>query len=149
MKSVNKLLLILLVLFNLLLILYFVVFSYQGYLEGAPAWILYVLASPLSFLLFPFYRFFPELFQMRIFEYFLISLLFQLQYQSIVYFIFKVKLKIKLEKLLILFLIFIIIVLSACKMREIILPSSFDEMRKSEHLKSMLIGKSHLQITTK
>lgn len=127
------------ILINVFIILYFVIFGYRGFLEGAPGWILMTVGAPTTFLIFPLYRFIPFVF-FKFSEYIYISLFFQLQYQPILYFLFQIKLKTRFLKIVIFILIVIIIYFSIKQMRIIMLPS-LSELEESFRLKNMLLGR--------
>lgn len=117
---------------NLLIIFYFYFFSYQGYLEGAPGWILAVIGTPMTFLAFPVFRATPKFLSGIFSQYLFVSLLLQLQYQLIGYFLFKIRFKKKLIKALIFALVIFSIFISAKKMRKIVMPS-LDEITEMSH----------------
>lgn len=120
-----------LIAFNVLFILFFVFFNKQGFNEGAPGWILAILGSPTSFLLFPLHHSFASIFNYFILEYFIVSLFFQLQYQLFLLFLFKTKANNILYKVLCVFILVMVVFLSAIKMRSIILPNSLKEYKHS------------------
>ena len=127
MRLSHKILSITLIIINILLILYFYFFANQGYLEGAPGWILGVIGAPVTFILFIFFKLSPKLFPSILSQYMMISFLFQLQYQSILYFLFKAKLKSITQKILVFIIIAVLVFISVKEMRKIVLPT-LDEM---------------------
>lgn len=141
MKLTYKIFSSIFILINIIFITFCYFFARQGYLEGAPGWVLAIWGAPTSFLYFLIFKFSYKLFVSMFSQYLIISLLFQLQYQLIVYFLFKIKFKRIFTKILISIMLFIIIVFSAKKMRMIVVPSSQVEWEESKQFKDKFMGK--------
>jgi hypothetical protein len=112
---------LILLIINLLIILYFYFFAPRGYLEGAPGWILAIIGAPTTFLVIPIFKSIPQFFSNILSQYIMISLFFQLQYQLVIYFLFKIKFKTKFLKTLILALFICIVYFSMRKMYVVVL----------------------------
>ncbi|MFZ2603137.1 MAG: hypothetical protein WAX79_03950 [Candidatus Omnitrophota bacterium] len=147
MRISYKIFALIILLSNLLIIFYFYFFSYQGYLEGAPGWILAVIGAPMTFLTFPVFRAAPKFLSGIFSQYLFVSLLLQLQYQLIGYFLFQIRFKKNFIKILIFTLIIVSIFISAKKMRKIVMPSLDEITEMSEQQAESRIGVRSLQLT--
>jgi len=137
MKKITKIISLILILMNFVFILCFYFFANPAYLEGVPSWILAVIGAPTTFLLFPIFRLIQTLSIGISVQHLIVSLLLQLQYQAIIYFMFEVRIIKKIIKLIISSILIGIILLSAITMRIVIMPYPH-EYEESYRLKTVM-----------